>query len=150
VGVWLFFEGVSRTVLATEALEVRLANYDQEAWWRLRWIERRSRGVTIYYSFDEYHPARGWAFKPNIRDFDSFQGGAVSSNSRGVRGQREYAEIKPAGVTRILVFGDSLTFGDEVSDDQTYSSYLEGMLPDTEALNLGVHGYGHDQMLLYL
>jgi hypothetical protein len=150
VGVWLFFEGVSRTVLSTEALVVRLENYDEEAWWRLRWIERRSRELTIYYSFDEYHPARGWALKPNVRDLVSFAEGAASSNSMGVRGRREYAEIKPAGVTRILVFGDSLTFGDEVSDDQTYSSYLEGMLPDTEVLNLGVHGYGHDQMLLYL
>src|SRR4029453_18731725 len=66
------------------------------------------------------------------------------------RGEREYAEPKPAGVMRVLVFGDSLTFGDEVSDDETYVAHLQAMLSGTEVLNLGVHGYGHDQMLLYL
>ena len=63
---------------------------------------------------------------------------------------REYAEPKPDGVMRVLVFGDSLTFGDEVTDDETYVAHLQTMLPGTEVLNLGVHGYGHDQMLLYL
>jgi hypothetical protein len=48
------------------------------------------------------------------------------------------------------VLGDSFTFGEEVSDDETYTHYLESALPNTEVLNLGVQGYGHDQMLLYM
>jgi hypothetical protein len=40
--------------------------------------------------------------------------------------------------------------GDSATHDKTYSYYLTRSLPDTEVLNLGVSGYGHDQMLLYL
>ncbi|HEU5304797.1 MAG TPA: hypothetical protein VFU40_09160, partial [Gemmatimonadales bacterium] len=36
-----------------------------------------------------------------------------------------------------------------VSDHETYSSILATLLPNTEVLNFGIHGYGHDQMLLY-
>src|SRR5262249_52920547 len=42
------------------------------------------------------------------------------------------------------------TFGDEVSDNETFSYYLEKLLPGSEVINFGIHGYGHDQMLLYL
>jgi hypothetical protein len=50
----------------------------------------------------------------------------------------------------VLVFGDSFTFGEDVSDDETYAHFLQQRLPGVEVLNFGVHGYGHDQMLLYL
>jgi hypothetical protein len=49
-----------------------------------------------------------------------------------------------------LILGDSFTFGDEVSDNETYSYCLQEMLPHTEVINMGVHGYGHDQMLILL
>jgi hypothetical protein len=38
----------------------------------------------------------------------------------------------------------------QVGDDQTWSYYLQNLLPGSEVLNFGVHGYGQDQMLLYL
>jgi hypothetical protein len=74
----------------------------------------------------------------------------VSSNSKGVRGTREYAYEKPPGTTRIVALGDSFTFGEDVEDGQTYAEQLAQNLPGVEVVNLGVHGYGHDQMLLYL
>ena len=49
-----------------------------------------------------------------------------------------------------MVLGDSYTFGDQVSDNETYPYYLLQMLPNTEVINFGIHGYGNDQMLLYL
>ena len=51
---------------------------------------------------------------------------------------------------RILILGDSFTFGTNVSDEESYPYYLERLLPGTEVLNMGIEGYGHDQMLLYL
>jgi hypothetical protein len=39
---------------------------------------------------------------------------------------------------------------DEVSDDEIYSFYLQEMLPQAEIINMGAHGYGHDQMLILL
>jgi hypothetical protein len=48
------------------------------------------------------------------------------------------------------VFGDSFAFGEEVSDDQTFAAGVARRLPGIEVVNLGVHGYAHDQMLLQL
>jgi len=79
-----------------------------------------------------------------------FNNKTLSSNSRGLRGFSEHAYEKPPGTLRILTFGDSFTFGDEVSDNETWTYYLEKLLPGSEVINFGVHGYGHDQMLLYL
>ena len=150
LGVFFFFEGVSRAVLSVRSFRHRVEN-DNDSSWRLRWVRRQNRMRRLYYTFDEHSPTRGWAVKANARDLPAFSNGAtVNTNSEGVRGQREYANPKPPGITRILVFGDSFTFGDEVSDDETYAAQLERMLPGTEVVNLGVHGYGHDQMLLYL
>jgi hypothetical protein len=67
-----------------------------------------------------------------------------------MRGFSEYAYEKPVGTLRVLTFGDSFTFGEEVSDNETFSYYLEKLLPGSEVINFGIHGYGHDQMLLYL
>jgi hypothetical protein len=146
----LFCEGVARIALSNDAfLERVFANDDPS--WRLRWAKRHRKLGRIYYEFDEWSPTRGWALKANVRNVPVAGGGKVlSSNSKGLRGPREYTYEKPAGVTRIVVLGDSFTFGEDVGDDETYSHRLEEMLPGVEVLNLGVHGYGHDQMLVYL
>lgn len=52
-----------------------------------------------------------------------------------------------AGEERILASGDSFTFGDEVSDSETWPAYLEDSL-DISVLNAGVPGYGLDQIVL--
>ena len=149
VAVALFLEGAARAVLSSDALFRRVAGND-EASWRLRWVKRQKTGRRIYYAFDDYHPTRGWALRPNLRDVPAFGGKTLSSNSRGLRGAREYSLVKPAGFSRIVVLGDSFTFGEDVGDDETWPRRLEELMPGTEVLNLGVHGYGHDQMLLYL
>ena len=145
----LLFEGGARGFLSVDALRERAMGSD-DASFRLQWVRRRSVEPSIYYVFDEHHPVRGWALKPNLRDLRVFGNRILNSNSQGVRGRREYARPKPRGLVRILIFGDSFTFGDEVGDDETYAAYLQALLPATEVVNLGVHGYGHDQMLLHL
>lgn len=73
----------------------------------------------------------------------------LNTNSRGVRGTKECLYEKDEDITRILILGDSYTFGAEVGDTETFSFYLQETLPQTEVINFGVHGYGHDQMLIY-
>jgi len=124
--------------------------YDDESSNRLAWARRHHGPQKFYYSFFVHHPVRGWAVAPNVRNMSVFQGKILNSNSRGFRGETEYLESPPVGKKRIVVLGDSFTFGDEVSDNETYAHYLETLLPDTEVMNLGVGGYGHDQILLYL
>ena len=149
IGTLVFFEGVARLTLSLPFF-VRCVGLREEPAWRLRW-ERRPRGrSSIYYGFDVHHPVRGWAVRPDVRNQVMFGDRVLSTNSEGVRGVREYARTRAPGTQRVLVLGDSFTFGDEVSDDETYAHFLEELLPGVEVVNLGVHGYGHDQMLLYL
>lgn len=148
LGVMLAFEGFARVVLSSASLRERLFTND-DASWRLQWIARQDGRKGLSYALDEWSATRGWTLKPNLRDVP-FRGKLVNSNSKGVRGSREFAFEKPSGVTRIVVLGDSFTFGEEVGDDETFSHHLQSMIPGSEVLNLGIHGYGHDQMLLYL
>jgi len=149
LGLFLFLEGASRGLLASGFVFEKIAG-DDEASWRLRWIRQPSHRSGISYSFDIYHPLRGWALKPGLKNRSFFGDKRLNSNDRGLRGNREYPYKRISSFSRIVVLGDSFTFGEEVSDEETFCSYLSERLGQTEVLNLGVHGYGHDQMLLYL
>jgi hypothetical protein len=147
--VALFLEGAARLALSNEAFLARVFANDDVSW-RRQWAKRHQKLGRIYYAFDEWSPTRGWALKANVRDVAVGDGKRLNSNARGLRGRRDHAYEKPAGTTRIVVLGDSFTFGEDVDDTETYSAQLEALLPGVEVLNLGVHGYGHDQMLIYL
>ena len=138
-----------------------LVGYDESSW-RLLWVMRHklnleqtitpaTKNLPRTGESTTYDANRGWAVTPNVRNLTPFGNGkVVNTNSKGLRGANDYAYDRTPGIRRILVLGDSFTFGTEVSDDETFSHDLETMLPNTEVLNLGVQGYGQDQMLLYL
>jgi hypothetical protein len=149
VGVLIFFEISARVALGNPAFFKRVAAQN-DASWRLRWILRHGETASLHFSFDDWSPTLGWKPKAGIRDLDAFGGRLLNTNARGLRGRRDYAYDKPPGVFRIVVLGDSFTFGEEVGDEDAYPHRLEALLPGVEVLNLGVHGYGHDQMFLYL
>lgn len=84
----------------------------------------------------------------------------VHTNNAGFRGQENVSEIKPSEVYRILVLGDSMTFGWGVEDEETYSAVLERNLNilaqatnkdlKFEVLNGGfIGGYGQDGFYAY-
>ena len=85
----------------------------------------------------------GWTWKHSSADDEGVTIGAL-----GARGPREYAARKPAGTTRVLAFGDSFTFCDDIADRFTFEHLLEHRYADFEVLNFGVSGYGTDQALL--
>lgn len=150
--IFLFglFEGAARLVYSNPKLSSRLW-VNENLSWRRSWVQRhQNTGKEIYYTFDTYDSLKGWISKPNIRDMEVFNNKVLNTNSKGIRGITEYSYSKDQDKIRILVLGDSYTFGEEVSDNETYSYYLQEMIPNTEVINLGIHGYGHDQMLLYL
>ena len=144
------FEGLARLAFSNPKISRRLWVNDNLSW-RRSWIERhQSTGKEIYYTFDMYDSSKGWISKPNIRDMQVFDNKLLNTNSKGFRGTTEYSYSKSQDKIRILVLGNSYTFGEEVSDNETYSYYLQEMLPKAEIMNLGMHGYGHDQMLVFL
>ncbi len=68
-----------------------------------------------------------------------------SNNSMGLRGPEIQAKTKP----RILVLGDSFTYGIGVNDDETFCSILQSLLPENEIINAGNGGKGTDYALKF-
>jgi len=89
-------------------------------------------------------PDRPWLFglRPGATGTVDATGDTLYQiNEDGFRDQ-VYARPKPRGVFRILVLGDSLTFGYGVTQGQTYPEQMEGRMgAGVEVLNLGVGGY---------
>lgn len=142
-------EGLARLILSNDQIFYKIASSDDSSF-RLKWIKKHQRVSDIYYKFDIYDPTKGWISRPGLRNENVFDGKFLNTNSKGLRGKTEYAYDKPPDKLRIVVLGDSYTFGDDVSDDETYPYYLQQMFPRFEVINMGVHGYGHDQMLILL
>lgn len=67
-------------------------------------------------------------------------------NKEGFRG-KSYPVDKPPKTYRIVILGDSFTFGSGVSDGQTFSDYLENILNENfkdrnyEVINCGIGSY---------
>ena len=99
----------------------------------------------LVYHWDTYHPLLGWTNLPGYRSGPEvpFE---VTINSQGLRALREYSPRPPPGHRRLLIFGDSSVFGEEVDDDQTLPFHLEREVLGSEVLNFGVHGYGLGQI----
>lgn len=149
----VILELLSRAVMASPTFPKYFLNWEwggcDTAWhylWRQR-CKRTGDKTGQYWSFDRYDPVTGWSLRPKIRNME-FKGSILNSNSKGVRGIQEYDYQKEPGKLRILSLGDSYTFGFGVDDDETFSAYLQDMIPGSEVINMGVSGFGHDQMLL--
>ena len=86
------------------------------------------------------------ALKPNAKALATTSDFSViyQINSLGYRDQ-EYPLAKPPGKTRILVFGDSFTFGEGVPYGERFTDLLEENIPDIEVINFGVPGAGIDE-----
>ena len=72
----------------------------------------------------------------------------VHTNPDGFRGSRTYLSGKPAGTIRIAALGDSFVFGFGVRDEDAFPALLESSERRREVMNLGVPGYGIDQICL--
>lgn len=77
----------------------------------------------------------------------------VHLNNAGFRG-RPFAPVKPDGVYRIAIVGDSFTYGNGVRQEDRYSDLMQAQLPShVEVLNFGVAGANtpeHHQLVQHL
>ena len=136
-------------VFGATAIATLMAMLVIEVWVRWQWDDAKGRP-----GFFLTDASRGQRLAP---DYDGwFAGVPVRINSLGFRDRRDYSLEKPASTFRILVFGDSVTFGHGTLDTTTYPYLLEQRLrqwrPDVkwEVWNLGVPGYNTRQELTYL
>lgn len=120
------------------------------AWRRERWLRDHGPAgkITNQDLIDRHDPLLGWTLLENL-DGVNVGGALVRSNSRGMRGRREYP-LEPGAGLRVVALGDSFTFGECVEDDESFAAQLEAAIAPGEVLNLAVHGHGHDQQLLRL
>jgi hypothetical protein len=144
---FLSFEAPARVALSSK----RFLDSVQETDTVLRnmWLNDHHRGGELYQTFERFDDQLGWRPKSGLRNFPAFGGKFVSTNSQGFRGSTEFPLQNPEGRPRIVLLGDSFTFGDDGNDDEIWAHFLGRLLPEAEILNLGVSGYGIDQMLLY-
>src|SRR3982751_5118059 len=94
-----------------------------------------------------YHPIIGYTFIPNLKTRIEHEGGGylLRTNSTGFRSEREFRKKKDAAKFRVLLFGDSFTAADGVSNRNRYSDILEALVPDVEVYNFALPGTGTDQ-----
>ena len=98
----------------------------------------------------EYDPDIGYRFIPHLKTRFAGSGGGylIRTNGQGFRNDREFERDDRA--PRILVFGDSFTAGDGVSNGSRYSDVLESLVTPIEVHNFGLPGSGTDvQYLCY-
>lgn len=154
VFLFFFLEIVLRITLSLNVVKNNCVIEDEYSN-RRRWVQfhKSYSNKTDFFYF--YDTLIGWKLKPNItnkKDItnESKNNILVNTNSKGFRGKEEYSYSKPKNKVRILIIGDSFSFGTDVNDNETFPYYLQKMLPNTEIINMGVAGYGNDQMLIYL
>ena len=120
-----------------------------EAWVRWRWDPLK--GAPGFFQSD---PMRRQRLAPNYTGW--FAGVPVHINSLGFRDDREYSLEKGPSTFRILVLGDSVTFGHGSVAEHTYPFLLEQKLKawkpgvDWQVWNLAVPGYNTSQELAHL
>jgi len=88
----------------------------------------------------------GWTVNPNSHSED----GLSFSSVEGIRSPRVGISFSNRSVNcRIALVGDSYTFGEEVTYEESWGSQLESLLGlDCQVLNFGVPGYGIGQIYL--
>jgi hypothetical protein len=119
-----------------------------DGWQRERWLRRPVADRVTEHPIDRHDPLLGWTMLESLPGVLR-NGHPVHSNSAGMRGRREYP-LERGEALRVVALGDSFTFGQCVGDEETFAARLEQRIAPGEVLNLAVHGYGHDQMLLRL
>lgn len=135
-GLFFFFilaEGVTRLVMPN-SVKLRLMHQPDE---RL--------GYRLVPNYEMDH---------QTSDFDSH----IKINSEGLR-DYEHQKNKDTDTFRVLVLGDSFTFGVGVNLEESYPKVLETMLNNNtsaggpkkyEVINAGIEGYGTEQEYRYL
>ena len=96
----------------------------------------------------EYHPVIGYRFIPNLKARVTHEAGGylIRTNSQGFRCRHEFDQPL-SDKKRVLLFGDSFTAGDGVSNPKRYGDLMEERL-NLEVFNFGMSGSGTDQQLI--
>ena len=122
-----------RFIFPTAAESVRLYDYME-----------RTTG-----KFTRFDPVIGWAGIPNVSDTHTWPDSKcrIRQNRHGFRGTEH--PFARTDWRRIVMLGDSFLWGFGVDEPYLFTRIVEATTtPPVEIVNLGVTGYGNDQMYL--
>ncbi len=141
--------GVAVALLFGLALAALTGELIARAWYA--WRRPPAPATHGSLDYNDYDPILGWRLSPGVHgrlsslEFDT----RFEINAQGLRQHRVVQVPKPPGRRRILLAGDSFTFGFGVSDEERFGERLQAALGDgVEVVNQGVPGTGTDQQLL--
>lgn len=107
-------------------------------------LQGRLNQYTRTGSLDNHHPVLGWRPPKSHASPDK----RVITNTQGIRSAREFP-LQPAdALLRVSTFGDSFTFGEDVSNEDTWQEQASRSGKNIEVLNFGAGAYGLDQAYL--
>jgi hypothetical protein len=115
-------------------------------------LHRRAAARAESTEFFEYDPELGWRGRAGAHG--PLVGWEFTSDVRlNARGYRDVEiDAKPPGVFRVVLLGDSITWGHGVGQAERYGDLLAAALrragSAVQTVNLAVSGYGTDQELL--
>jgi lysophospholipase L1-like esterase len=108
--------------------------------------------MTQWRSVTQHHPSVGYTFIPGVKARVSLPNEEaaylVRANGQGFRCDHEFVAGRREGKRRALLFGDSFTAGDGVSNGKRYGDLLEQSVGGLEVYNFGLPGTGTDQQYL--
>ncbi|MDB9312308.1 hypothetical protein PN462_04265 [Spirulina sp. CS-785/01] len=117
-------------------------------WWKWRFVQRYEAGKGLIKddSLHRPHPSRGWTPQANLSV--KINGNQYTTNSQGQRDLEDY-QPNPDQYT-VLIVGNSYTFGLDTDDSFVWPTLLENLDSRLNVINLGVSGYGLDQIYITL
>jgi hypothetical protein len=86
----------------------------------------------------------GWSNVPGLRTTQVNAAGETWSIETDENGQRKMMQA-PGSRRRLLILGDSLSFGEGIGIDDRFDVRMLPSLPGLRVINTGVSGYGTDQ-----
>lgn len=132
-------------VLGVAELAVRIS--DHQVWTTRNFVLDELAVLHSQYPM-EFDQRLGWVPRPNTTSTPELWGRTVTITilPDGTRSNGSHG-VALNSHPIVLAVGDSYTFGDEVSDSETWPSWLEQQL-QSPVINGGVVGYGIDQTYL--
>src|SRR5262245_66156055 len=100
------FEWAAPPALSIPQIGKRLEANEDYTYRRNRVREHQKTGTATYYAFDMYVPNKGWIPKANLRDVKAYQDKMLNTNSKGLRGKKDFSYAKNRERLRILILGD--------------------------------------------
>jgi len=110
-----------------------------------RWVMARLADGKAHFDNRFVHDEfAGWKNAPDI-DRVVENHGSIRTNAQGMRNDEDFPLTSSTGRPRVMILGDSYSFGHGVSNEQTYVYQLARLMPDWDVMNLAVSATGTDQ-----